>query len=73
MFVVIILNVINILSVLFGNEIIRFFNLEERYPKLGIFFKLRIKLQRYYLMWSVFILFLVCISGIGIDILLFSI
>ena len=54
MFVVIILNVINILSVLFGNEIIRFFNLEERYPKLGIFFKLRIKLQRYYLMWSVF-------------------
>ena len=73
MFVVIILNVINILSVLFGNEIIRFFNLEERYPKLGIFFKLRIKLQRYYLMWIVFILFLVCIAGIGIDILLFSI
>ena len=73
MFVVIILNVINILSVLFGNEIIRFFNLEERYPKLGIFFKLRIKLQRYYLMCSVFILFLVCIAGIGIDILLFSI
>ena len=73
MFVVIILNVINILSVLFGNESIRFFNLEERSPKLGIFFKLRIKLQRYYLMWSVFILFLVCIAGIGIDILLFSI
>ena len=73
MFVVIILNVINILSVLFGNEIIRFFNLEERYPKLGIFFKLRIKLQRYYLMWNVSILFTVCLFGIVVNLLLFTV
>ena len=58
MFVVIILNVINILSVLFGNEIIRYFNLEEKFPRLGLFFRLRLKFQRYYLIWNVLILLL---------------
>nr|YP_010990999.1 LAGLIDADG homing endonuclease [Pappia fissilis]WOX61272.1 LAGLIDADG homing endonuclease [Pappia fissilis] len=72
MFFVLIFTVINILSVLFGNEIIRYFKLEERFPRLSLFFKLRITFQRYYLMWNVFILFVVCLSGICIDIFLFS-
>jgi len=56
MFSVLILTVFNILSVLFGNEILRFFNLEKRFPRLSVFFRLRASLQRYYLMWNVIIL-----------------
>ena len=73
LFIVLLLTVFNILSVLFGNEIIKYFNLEERFPRLGLFFRLRIKFQRYYLMWNVLILFFVCIVGIIIDILLFTV
>ena len=39
----------NILSAVLGNEIIKFFNLEEKFPKLAILFRLRLKFQRYYL------------------------
>ena len=73
LFIVILITVFNIFSVLFANEVIRYFNLEERFPRLGIFFKLRIKFQKYYLFWSVFTLFIVCLAGIGIDILLFTV
>ena len=73
LFIVLLLTVFNILSVLFGNEIIKYFNLEERFPRLGLFFRLRIKFQRYYLMWNVLILFFVCIVCIIIDILLFTV
>jgi hypothetical protein len=70
-FLALILTVLNILAVLFGNEIINYFNLENKFPSLAIFFKLRLKLKRYYLMWNVFLLFLICIVGIGINILTF--
>ena len=71
MFVVIILNVINILSVLFGNEIIRYFDLEARFPRLSIYFKLRNTFQRYYLLWNIFLLVLVVIIGILMNLLAF--
>ncbi len=73
LFFILLTTVINILGVLFGNELLKYFNLEERYPNLAIFFKLRSKFQRYYLIWNVFILFTVCICGIGINVLLISI
>ena len=53
MFCVLIFTVINILSVLFGNEIIRFLDLEKRFPKLAKIIQLRRKLQRYYLILSI--------------------
>ena len=68
MFLLLILTVINILSALFGNEIIRYFNLETNFPRLSLFFKVRSSLQRYYLMWNVFVLMFVCMFGIGINI-----
>ena len=40
----------NILSVFFSNEIIKFFNLELKYPKLAKFFHLRRIFQKYYLL-----------------------
>lgn len=71
LFLLLILTVINILSALFANEIIRYFNLETRFPRLSIFFKVRSNLQRYYLMWNVFVLMFVCIFGICINIVVF--
>ena len=59
----------NILSAVLGNEIIKYFNLEERYPKLASFFKLRLKFQRYYLILNFSLIFIICIVSILIDIL----
>nr|YP_009493228.1 hypothetical protein [Ganoderma calidophilum]AWJ64023.1 hypothetical protein [Ganoderma calidophilum] len=73
LFIILSITVFNILSVLFANEIIKFFKLEEKYPSFELFFKLRMKFQRYYLMWNVLILLFVCIVGISIDILLFTV
>ena len=69
-FILLVLTVINIVSTLFGNELIKYFKLEEKFPRLSKFFKLRVTLQKYYLMWNVIILFLCCIVGIGINILI---
>ena len=63
--------IFDILGIFFGNEIIKYFNLEQKFPKLNKFFKLRANLQRYYLMWNIFLLFVLCIFSIGIDILVF--
>ena len=41
--------IMNIYSAFFANEIINYFNLEEKYPKLNKFFNLRLQFQRYYL------------------------
>lgn len=73
LFVSLIFTIVNILGVLFGNEIIRKLNLEERFPRLSIFFSLRAKFQRYYLIWNVLILFALCISGIVINLMLFTV
>nr|YP_009763303.1 hypothetical protein [Metarhizium rileyi]QIS49082.1 hypothetical protein [Metarhizium rileyi] len=69
LFLVLMLTVFNILVALFSNEIIKYFNLEEKYPSLYAFFKLRIKFKRYYLIWNISILFIICLGGIGINIL----
>lgn len=67
LFILLILTVINILSALFGNEIIKYFNLEKRFPRLSLFFKVRASLQRYYIMWNVIILMFVCVFGVCIN------
>ena len=59
----------NILSAVLGNEIIKYFKLEERYPKLASFFKLRLKFQRYYLILNFSLIFIICIVSILINIL----
>ena len=65
--------IFDILGIFFGNEIIKYFKLEERFPRLGIFFRLRLKFQRYYLTWNILILFLVCFTGIYVNLLLYSV
>ena len=73
LFTVLTVTVLNILSVLFGIELIKYFKLEEIMPKLAGFFRLRAQFQRYYLMWNVTILFTVCLFGIVVNLLLFTV
>lgn len=60
---------INVLSAVLGNEIIKFFKLEESYPKLGSFLRLRLKFQKYYLILSFSLIFLLIFSSILINLL----
>lgn len=73
LFTVLTVTVFNILSVLFGFELIKYFKVEERMPKLAGFFRLRAQFQRYYLIWNVSILFTVCLFGIIVNLLLFTV
>jgi hypothetical protein len=59
----------NILSAVLGNELIKYFNLEEKLPKLAVFFRLRLKFQRYYLILSFSLIFFICIASILVNIL----
>lgn len=60
---------LNILSAVLGNEIIKYFNLEEKYSKLAVFLRLRLKFQRYYLILSFSLIYFICIASILINIL----
>ena len=71
LFILLLLTVFNILSIFFGNEIIKYFELERKYPKLNTFFRIRTTFQRYYLLWSMFELFVLCLAGIFINRLVF--
>ena len=70
-FLTILTTLSSIVGVFFGNELIKYFNLENRFPILAKYFKLLCKFQRYYLIWNMLILFLICIFAIGINILVF--
>jgi hypothetical protein len=48
---------INMLSAVLGNEIIKYFKLEESFPKLAVFLRLRLKFQKYYLTLSFSLIF----------------
>ena len=60
-------SILSILAVLSGNEPIKDFNLEKKYPKLALFFILRVKFQRYFLVGDIFFIILLCIVGVGIN------
>jgi hypothetical protein len=59
----------NVLSAVLGNEIIKYFKLEESFPKLAAFFKLRLKFQKYYLTLSFSLIFLLIFASIQINLL----
>lgn len=66
--VVVTITVLNIYSVVFSNEILKYFNIEEKYPRLQKFFVLRRTYQRYYLSvyGIMFILFTLFIGGLNL-------
>lgn len=71
LFIALLLIVLNILAALFGNEIIKYLNLEKKYPSLTTFLKLRSTFQKYYLTWNIILMCIVCFAGIGINILVY--
>ena len=70
-FITMLLTIFSLLGVFIGNEIIKYFDLEKKLPRLSTFFKVRATLQRYYLVLNLFILLALCIVGIGINIIVF--
>ena len=70
-FISLILINFNILGIFFGNELIKYFDLENKLPKLAFFFKLSTKFQRYYLIWNIFASFILCILALILDVLTF--
>ena len=69
LFFVLILTIINILAVFFGNVFIKYFDLENKFPSLAKFFKLRSMYQNYYLLWNILLLMIICLTGIGLNLL----
>lgn len=65
------ITLIEILTIKFGNELIKYFDLENKFPKLAIFLKIRAKLQRYVLIFNVFLIFAFCFLGISVNIYMF--
>ena len=59
----------SIISVFFGNEVIRYFDLENKYPKLHTYLKIRATFQRYYLIWNIFIIIAVSIISLLLNLL----
>lgn len=68
--IVMLLTALNITSVFFGNELIKYLEIEKRFPKLSKVMRLRTIYQRYYLAWSMFIFIIanllsifLCVTG----------
>ena len=73
MFSIILLILTGIIGTLLSNEIVKYFNIEDKYPSISTFLKIRSKYQRYYLLWNVFSLFIICFMGIGVNLMVFVI
>lgn len=70
-FVSLILILINIFAALLGNEILNYFNIENKFPSISGFLKLRAKFQKYYIIWNLLLLSILLIGAILINILIF--
>jgi len=63
-FVIVLSSLVSIAMVLFGDFLIKYFNLEEKYPKLARFIQIRRKFQFYYLNYN--FIFILLISFLSI-------
>lgn len=64
---IILITLISIISIFYGNLLLNYFNLENRYPKLSKLINLRRKFQQYYLLWNVIIISIVSITMLLIN------
>jgi hypothetical protein len=53
---IILSSIISVAAVLYGDFLIKYFNLEEKYPRLARFIQIRRKLQWYYLNYNLIII-----------------
>jgi hypothetical protein len=63
----ILLCVLNILSVMYSNFLLNYFNLEVKYPKLGRLLKVRDTFRRYYLILNFSIIILTLLALIYLN------
>ena len=68
----ILFSLINIISVFYGDKLIKFFDLENRFPKIAKFIQIRRKLQQYYLLMNIGLIIIVLVIIIYINILEFT-
>jgi len=59
-----------IMLTLFGEKLITYFNIENKYPKLAKFIQVRRKLQNYSIAFNIFLIFIVLFSILIINILI---
>jgi hypothetical protein len=70
-FSVLVIICLNIAVALFGDGIFKYFKIESKFPSLTPLFKLRSLYQKYYLIWSIFLMFMFCILGFSINLFIF--
>ena len=71
MFSIILLILTGIIGTFLSNEIIKYFDLENKFPSISGFLKLRAKFQKYYLSWNIFFLLILIIAAILLNIFIF--
>ena len=71
LFIIILLTLSNIFGSLFANELLNYFDLENKFPSITGFLKLRAKFQKYYLSWNIFFLLILIIAAIFLNIFIF--
>ena len=65
------LTLISLMSSLFANELINYFDLENKHPYLKKFFMIRYQFQRYYFILNFILLYLFIIVGLALNLLVF--
>lgn len=68
---VIMTTLVSIITIFYGNLILDYFNLEQRYPKIAKIINLRRKFQQFYLMWNIIIISIVSIIMFLMNLTLF--
>lgn len=67
----IIFTLISIISIFYGDKLIIFFNLENKYPKIAKFIQIRRKFQQYYLLMNIGLIIIVLLLIIYVNIIEF--
>lgn len=67
----IIFSLISIISIFYGEKLLIFFDLENRFPKLAKFIQIRRKFQQYYLLMNISLIFIVLLLIIYVNIIEF--
>jgi hypothetical protein len=68
---IIMITLISIISIFYGNKILNYFNLESRYPKFAKFILLRLKFQQYYLFVNIIIITIISIIMFALNLTVF--
>ena len=66
-FIYILFCIYTIIGILFGNELVKYFNLAEKFPKLEKILLYRARLQNFYLGLNILLIIFVCLGGIALN------